>query len=255
MIPNLEPNLDKVLYIDTDIIVVDDIKKLYEQDLEKYALGAINESYLFLREPQPDRFALPWHSKFTTVFNAGVMVFDIKKFKQQNIVEKLFETTKQNQDKICGDQDVFNIVFKDNFKMLDTKFNNMTTNLNYLKSINKTDEIKIEEEKTIIRHYNTGEKPWNSKDTFNANWFWYYASKTEFYEILKSKYDETIKDKMPAIAKKYEAPKPPLKTTTIKIKIKLFGVIPLLKIKRKANKVKIYLFDFIMILKIKRRES
>lgn len=41
LIPELKQNLDKVIYLDSDVIAMDDINLLWEQDLEEYVYAAV----------------------------------------------------------------------------------------------------------------------------------------------------------------------------------------------------------------------
>lgn len=72
MVPEI-PN--KILYLDIDIMVGDDISKLYDIDISEYEYAAVKEKYgsVFIR---PD------------YINAGMLLLNIKKIKETKLLEK-----------------------------------------------------------------------------------------------------------------------------------------------------------------------
>lgn len=173
-IPELAPNLKKVLYLDVDIIVSGDISTLFNQDIENYPLGAISEDF----HGQNGRYLkdkiYPEYKDVNGYFNAGVLILDIQKFIENNYSKILIEKTIELSDKLsCPDQDVFNIIFEENYKKLDYKFNFMPdyaylydSKLNLL--LNK-----------VIIHY-TGRKPWKTIKVATKNEFLKAAVNTAF---------------------------------------------------------------------------
>ena len=174
IIPQLKLNLERILYLDVDIIVKGDIQELFNTNLDNKVLGAIKDlgdSY-YIKRLKFNVEIDPSH----TYFNAGVLLIDYKKWREQNISEKLFNTEKKYRGKLlCNDQDVLNKVFENNYKMLLEKFNALTL---------KGD--------TVIRHYYSKPKPWEIKQDIknssqllqDVDLFWYYAQKTPYYEQL-----------------------------------------------------------------------
>lgn len=174
IIPQLKLNLERILYLDVDIIVKGDIQELFNTNLDNKVLGAIKDlgdSY-YIKRLKFNVEIDPSH----TYFNAGVLLIDCKKWREQNISEKLFNTEKKYRGKLlCNDQDVLNKVFENNYKMLLEKFNALTL---------KGD--------TVIRHYYSKPKPWEIKQDIknssqllqDVDLFWYYVQKTPYYEQL-----------------------------------------------------------------------
>ena len=176
LIPSLKPDLKKILYIDTDTIILNDIFYLYNTSLEDYALGACwNKDLMNLSE----------NYKY---FNAGVLLIDIQKWIKENIVNKLFKIQKEYADKILhADETLLNKYFDNNYKILDIKYNY----LDY-------DSLNSPNHDVCIRHFATPMKPWNSNFVMlgnkiqkmkNFDDFWEYAEMTEFYPELKKKYE------------------------------------------------------------------
>ena len=56
-------------------------------------------------------------------FNSGVMLLNLKKMREDNISEKLFECKRNETDGIFVDQNCFNLVFGKNVRYLSLKYN------------------------------------------------------------------------------------------------------------------------------------
>lgn len=184
-IPDLKPDLNKILYLDVDIIVKDDISKLYNQDLGDYPVGAVLEdfypnNYLHLKK------ICPTYKGGSNYFNAGVLLLNLDYFRKNNLTQKLIDITIQLKDVLsCPDQDVFNFIFENNFKILDYKFNFMPDHKDYILKLGKKEAIEAIDN-PIILHY-TGRKPWLTMQAERANDFWEIAKETSFYRMLKLK--------------------------------------------------------------------
>ena len=95
LIPKLKPQLKKVLYMDVDIIVLGDIQELYNEDLEGYALGAVwEQTRKYYNSDTKELMELSENYKY---FNAGILVIDVQKWLDNNILKELFYI-----EKICG---------------------------------------------------------------------------------------------------------------------------------------------------------
>lgn len=193
-IPELKPELNKILYLDVDIIVKGDIAKLYGQNLENYPLGAVLEdfyegNYVHLKK------ICPTYSGGSNYFNSGVLVMDLDYFRKNNLTQKLIDKTIELKEVLsCPDQDIFNFIFEGNFKILDYEFNFMPDHFELLKKMHpeKAEQIK---NNAIIFHY-TWKKPWLNKSVASAD-FWEIAKLTAFYEgSLSQLKRQLIKNKM-----------------------------------------------------------
>lgn len=109
------PKLDKILYLDCDLIVASRLKELYESDLtDKYAAMVLDVE----NENEAERLNIPVYC------NAGVMLINLAKWREDSIEEKLFEYAEKNKETILWqDQDVLNVVLKGKIKILPRKWN------------------------------------------------------------------------------------------------------------------------------------
>lgn len=182
-IPEILKDLDKVLYLDGDIIVQKDLEELYNCDIGSNYIGAVK-----------DTNGLDYHSLRNSnykYFNSGVMVMNLKKMRQDDMPQKLLEYRKNGYNKLM-DQDTFNFVLKGNVLLLpfeyNTQMNTLSSELQGLKNYNVTNFKKywkisneisnireIYEEATIL-HYTTA-KPWKFYDGYgNDLWLKNYIN-------------------------------------------------------------------------------
>lgn len=189
LIPELFKHLDKVLYLDVDIIVKKSLKNLWEIDLEnKYAAAILDSGKELVQECMQDL-------GLSQYFNAGVMLFNITKCVSENISDILFENYKklESENKLkCLDQDVLNYTFKENIKWLSPKYNLQTdlyTDLDYSYLKYGESSVKNAIKKPVIIHYTTDRKPWlNCSDHIYKKEYFKYLKytpyKREYFEYL-----------------------------------------------------------------------
>ena len=183
MIPRLLPYIKKILYLDCDIIVLNDIYELYNTDISNYLFAAVED--LYLDKMRHKELNIPIKEKY---FNSGVLLINIDKCKEINAPETILNFVNDYPEKLeYADQDAFNATMWGNFLCLDKKYNFLSL---LSESSNLNEFIKINDIKII--HY-VGEKPWNYfyKNIFNIKYF-YYLKKTP-WKNLKYK-NRTIKN-------------------------------------------------------------
>lgn len=177
LIPELKPEINKAIYMDVDVIALDDINTLYNEDLENYILGAVWEEHAEtgLNIERKKYLGLPSNHKY---FSSGGLLINCKKWREENIVPKLLEIENRYRDSLrFPDQDILNKYFANNYKQLSTKY----CYINQYYYFHESHDVSI-------RHYNGIIKPWHIswKTDLMANVedFWYYAKKTPFFEPL-----------------------------------------------------------------------
>lgn len=123
-IPKIFENYERILYLDCDLIVDKDISELatidfYQDNEEKLAL-ACKDPYIAYKlsdkSPHNDlnfnyfKNVLKMPNPYD-YFNAGMMVYNLKKINSDNISDDLFNTLKNIKSPILQDQDILNSVF------------------------------------------------------------------------------------------------------------------------------------------------
>ncbi|MGX7172612.1 glycosyltransferase family 8 protein [Enterococcus ratti] len=153
-------NYKKVLYLDSDILVMDDIVKLYEQPLNHQTIGAIIDPG---QAKALKRLGIDSNAYY---FNSGVMVIDIQQWNQKQITEKTIRYLKENGQRIIyHDQDALNAVLYEDWKQLEPKWN-MQTSLIFERhpAPDATYEklYQAGNDAPSIIHFTGHDKPWNT---------------------------------------------------------------------------------------------
>jgi lipopolysaccharide biosynthesis glycosyltransferase len=242
LIPGLAENIDKVIYMDVDVVVRGDIKELYNEDLGSYSLGAVPE-YTNVLDEHKKELGLSKKHKY---FNAGILLLNVKSFREKGILREIVSMTLEVKPKY-QDQDIFNLYFENNYKILDSKYNVSYWMWKYnqeepLKEI--TDSIQ----KPFIVHYSTF-KPWKDLDVIKGNYFWKYARMTPFYEKIFEKFliNKTNKISDNNLEN--------IKSSKSISNIRLGKKLRLFKVVERANEIEYHLFARIPFLKIRTREG
>mgnify|MGYP004498864211 FL=1 len=175
-LPELYPQYNKVLYLDSDIIIKGDISELYNTELGTNLVAAAPDDIIQYNKVFQDYAELVVGvSKYQYYFNAGVLLMnldELRKFDFQNKFLYLLGTVKFS---VAQDQDYLNRLCKGRVTLLDRAWDCMPL-------VNET--TKVEDIKLV--HYNFAYKPWHFEDVLYQEFFWKYAEKTEFYdEIMK----------------------------------------------------------------------
>lgn len=168
--------LERVIYIDGDLIVNDDLTDLFGIDLDGYPLAAIPDSgqiyYKHAMVRSVDKY-----------FNSGVMLIDCKKFRDNNYYEDLVKAKNEIENSLLMDQDAFNRVFDKNYFILPIRYNFLHVNLNRAKGKYSIEDInslygtgysdfnQIVDDAAII-HFSSKDKPWKcSQDILGRPWY------------------------------------------------------------------------------------
>lgn len=177
VIPSTE---DRALYLDTDIIVRKPLLKMYNMNLGNMCIAACEDWGMNKKEEIKSKvFKKLEFSDNDLYFNSGVLLFNLKKMREDFSTSYLLEFSKNNADMITyHDQDVLNYCCKGKIMPLDFMYNCRS----YLFA--KKDEPFILDNAYII-HY--GPKPWMPEFSgICGNAFWNVAKelgyKKEYYE-------------------------------------------------------------------------
>jgi lipopolysaccharide biosynthesis glycosyltransferase len=115
-------DLDKIIYLDSDIVVNLDINELWQQDLQDYPLAAVPEIEATSNHMIKDKFLLNNHIvKLDNYFCSGVMMFNLDKL-DENFFYKGVQFLADNPACESVDQDILNAFFSENYSKLVQKF-------------------------------------------------------------------------------------------------------------------------------------
>ena len=188
----------KVLYLDCDTIVCDDLAKLYHTDLTNHLIaaaidpavsGAFNnrESDFFIYAKDVLHMKNPFR-----YFQAGVLLLNVQKLRQITTVQKLFSLADTHVYRLF-DQDILNMICYNQVLYFDMKWN-LLFDCAFTRVKNEIalapDEIQKQyhaaRKHPSIIHYAGHLKPWQDSSADFATEFWRIARMTPFYQSLLS---------------------------------------------------------------------
>lgn len=108
-LPELLPQLEKILYIDGDTLVQDSLTELYQTDISRHFVAASKDTALLY---DPERIeALGIDNASHWYFNAGVTLLNLKMFRSVNLSKEMTSFTRKHYDIITyPDQDFLNYI-------------------------------------------------------------------------------------------------------------------------------------------------
>lgn len=147
----LKEKCNKLLYLDSDTIVVNSLQPFFDIDLGKYPVAAVPDNYV---KTQP----LLGIEKEGDYFNSGVLLIDINIWNKQEISEKAFHFLEQNPKKIkFVDQCALNAVLLNNWYKLEKNYNLLYSYIPW--KLPRKQHNEYLKDKFVI-HY-TLQRPWN----------------------------------------------------------------------------------------------
>lgn len=161
LIPDMLPaNVEKVLYLDADLLVLADLGPLLRTDLGGNVLAAVADERLdwVLKAGEMNLPGLP---RVRDYFNAGVLLMDLPSCRTKRISERAFEYLSSNPHSPYSDQDALNVACDGLWKKLDAHWNRYQVDLE-----KPLDELAPERRPGIV-HFHGSLKPW---DPNSLNW-------------------------------------------------------------------------------------
>jgi lipopolysaccharide biosynthesis glycosyltransferase len=123
MIPEMLPQcISKVLYLDADILVFDDLIALQEIDLNDAAVGAVLDRL----DSRIKAGETLWTNDLPCVrnyFNAGVLLIDLERWREDRVSERAFDYLIQHPRSPLSDQDALNVVCNGAWRQLEPRWN------------------------------------------------------------------------------------------------------------------------------------
>ncbi len=253
-IPELCPDLNKIIYLDSDTLVRKSLLSLWQMDIRNKVIAGVEDS----RNVKNHISRLKMKDK--SYFNAGVLLLNLKKLRKIAPFQKIKEYVLKHKDILkYNDQDMLNLL-GDGRKM------NLPIKYNYMEpwwidaSIEYTGNNKIKYEKArldaSIVHF-VGPKPngLGCKNTYAKEW-WQYAKKLPIYkrELKKIKaLDKPRILQVKSIKFLFFLPLVKIAITQNKKIYNLLGVFPLLERKSTSHSLKFNLFKFVPLLKLSKK--
>lgn len=215
LLPELLPDVDRLIYLDVDVIVLRDLGELYDTDLANCALGAVVDHALVGLFPLKgwrlqtetknwlvqDYFRdIVGLSDWTAYFNSGVLLMDLERFREDRVAQiakEFMERTRSTRFFI--DQDALNHVVDGAFARLDPRWN--------VHAIRRVEEFRGADEHLSrvgslwhsdpwILHYCGPGKPWDphGESTLWDSRFWFEAAQGPIFPLMANHYLDRCKE-------------------------------------------------------------
>lgn len=199
LIPSRLAHLDRVIYLDVDVVVEQDLTPLFRTALDdRYLAGVTAPAYRRHSDARAARIGLPSYDRYV---NAGVLLMNLANIRRDGLEERFIELAAQ--DLKADDQDALNIACYDAIKLLPPHFNLMTkyrpANIDEFLAYPGVSESWTREEceealsaPTVI-HYADKRKPWLNTSIDFADRWWHYALLSPFAaDIVTERLDSAL---------------------------------------------------------------
>ena len=172
-IPDMFPEYDKGIYIDSDVVVPGDISELYNIELGDNLIGACNDkSVVDVPELAKYMEETVGVNRYEYI-NSGLLLMNLKEMREKKFSKKFLTLlNKYHFDCIAPDQDYLNAICNGKILYLDEKWDAMPT------------EGRKPISNPGIIHYNLFQKPWCYDNIQYEEYFWNYAKETSYYEQI-----------------------------------------------------------------------
>lgn len=168
-------DIEKVICLDSDIIVNLDINELWQIELENEPLAAVPSSFFIKKYKETN-----WNNpnslicrngivKWEDYFNSGVMLMNLKilRNEKETVSAGIKYEIEFGEKVTIKDQDIFNYCFASRAKKIPVKFNSLVRHIR----MNNIQEIEIS---SRIYHYTSGSVSLLMEDVYNKLWWEYY---------------------------------------------------------------------------------
>lgn len=193
----LPREIDKILYLDCDIVINDSIADLWNTSLDGYALAAVEELGCSL----PDVYERLEYDKKYGYFNAGVLLINLHYWRMHNLTKTFMLYIAEHYEKMkAHDQDVLNALLHDQCLHVPYKWNVEEAFYHYsvMKRWKHNRELRFVLCHPKILHYTWKPKPWESlcKHPFRINYYSYLrkydASSLNFKQKIMALFDKYV---------------------------------------------------------------
>lgn len=197
LIPELKTDINKAINLDSDVIICGDLQTMYDIDMEGFALAGVPDNYM-INQCFPARGNYLGFSKMhlKKYFNAGVLIFDCQKWRENHISEKILKLQDKYREKIVYvEQDLLNKYFDNDYKIIGSEFNLMNSSVStIIECPERLNGLPYSKWDCIVRHFEGPMKPWLYDEriypdyqckTHSFDEYWFYAAMTPFYQGLK----------------------------------------------------------------------
>lgn len=160
LLPSLLPHLDKVLYLDCDLVVCQDLKSLWDIDVDDSAV-AMAPDLIYKDTDTLKRLNI----ENGCYLNSGVIIMNLDYWRKHDVFHRIMDFIEENGNSLTYfDQDAINVVLQNERKILPVKYNVNPYHFHktlacYPKELHE--EIRMAIRNPVIFHFLGPIKPWS----------------------------------------------------------------------------------------------
>ena len=174
-IPAMFPQYDKGIYIDSDIVIAEDIAKLFDTDIGDNYIGACNDLSIADIPPLVYYTENAVGVKKHEYINSGVLLMNLKKMRESGFEEHFLNLLNTYHfDSIAPDQDYINAMCNGRIFYLGEEWDAMPN------------DAKTPLENPSVIHYNLFSKPWCYDNIQYEDDFWKYAEISGYIDEIRA---------------------------------------------------------------------
>lgn len=160
----LPDDLDRILYLDVDLVVINSLEELYNIDFAGNYYAACSHVREFLTKFNQVRLGVDDDVPY---INTGVMVMNLPLLRDKLTMEQIRETARKKMHTfMLPDQDLLTVMHGQHIKLVDAmRYNLSDRQLAFHNSNPMNQRIDLEwvRSNAVIIHYYGSNKPWNGK--------------------------------------------------------------------------------------------
>lgn len=171
------PQLDRVLYLDTDIVATESLQTLFDMDMGDALVGVVNDYLAALAFPEvAQRIGIAYRD----YFNSGVMLLNLKAIRAAGGGERILQIARDNHERLhFPDQDALNLALGPRCKWLDPRWNFPPLAYRYFEhfkgnpqidALPACREVRRPDFKPALLHFLAHPKPWETYEPYPGIW-------------------------------------------------------------------------------------
>jgi lipopolysaccharide biosynthesis glycosyltransferase len=162
-LPELHPDLDRILFLDSDLLVLDSLAPLWATDLDDEWLAAVTNVFQDDHLGHPAALGIPPTQKY---FNAGVLLLNLAQMRSDRCTEALRSyAVAKGEELMWRDQDALNVVLGSRRLELHPRWNLMNSITLFPRALEVFGAEAVAEARAdpAIRHFEGpgANKPWH----------------------------------------------------------------------------------------------
>lgn len=180
----LDKTIERIFYLDCDIIVLDDISPLFTIDMDGYGVAGVEDT-----TPGFD-----YHRRVMGMtldqkaFCAGVLMINLKYWREHDCERHLLDFAHKMEKRLClEDQDVLNHEFRNHWFKLPYKYMRTPMAIAPLDRQQRWADVEEYVFNPVIIHYAAHVKPWLDISIPDGKYYWKYVRLSQFPNPVKTR--------------------------------------------------------------------